>query len=107
MQDIDVPLTERDIPNVRFQNLKALKVHRVPTLKLTAENPTEIPIIFRVVRKKQPDWTDKIVLKPNFKEWVFRQQSAMCNFPYMDDLLQQSFNLLDIQQLPTINTMLE
>jgi hypothetical protein len=106
MQSYDAPFNERDLPIMRFTNLKALKVHRVNSfIGNTSSNPLDV--IFRVVRRKDPNWLNYCNLKAQADDYQRRNEARLNYIKEKDSLLVKAFEFLDVQDLPTVNRYLE
>lgn len=106
MQAYDVPFNERDLPIMRFTNLKALKVHRVNSFTGNISN-NPLDVIFRVVRRKEPNWLSYCNMKAQGDDYQRRNQARLNHIKENDSLLIKAFEFLDVQDLPTVNRYLE
>jgi len=100
---------EKKKASIRTANLQALRVHKLSNAKTSVnEKAPQIPRRNpETVCVKKPDWLGVLRLKPEIAEWQRKQRSECEQLQRADTLLRKSFELLDVQDLPTINRILE
>ena len=104
---------EREKAGIRLANLQSLKVHRLSAIRRAnavsqagdseGVNPMKG---FKIVDAKEPDWLGLIKLRPEPSVWQ-RRQNARLESCRKDHLLENAFSVLNLQDLPTVNKLLE
>lgn len=104
---------EREKAEIRFSNLQSLKVHRLSAIRkanfVSAPGGTEELTNlknFKILDVKNAEWLGFIKVKPQSSTWE-RRQKAMLEGCKKDQLLENAFNVLNLQDLPTVNKLLE
>ncbi|CAG9310909.1 unnamed protein product [Blepharisma stoltei] len=104
---------EKEKAGIRYENLKNLKVHRLTAIRKAyslSEQGGSSSIAsksIKIVSAKMPDWIHLIKLIPEVPIWYRRQKAKLAYLERNDQLLETAFNILDVQDLPTINKVLE
>ena len=107
----DAKPEEKDLPVIRYANLLALKLNAIvskppPGEPLPDTQPQE-SLPFKLVRLKPADWLDCVQFYPQPSEVQIRQDAELAHIRMKDKLLEKAFEVLDVQDLPTINKTLE
>ena len=104
---------EREKAAIRLSNLQSLKVHRLSAIRKAnsvaqANNNEEHNVLktFKLLDAKEAEWLGFIRLKPEFQTFQ-RRQKARIETGRRDHLLENAFKILDLQDLPTVNKLLE
>ena len=100
---------DKEITNMRMAYIQSLK--RSSTLK---KHGTEILPnsmtgykFLKPLSMKKPDWLHCRKITPQIPIWQRRQGVRLKEFNKEDSLLRSSFELLEVQDLPTINRIIE
>ncbi|OMJ74126.1 hypothetical protein SteCoe_27013 [Stentor coeruleus] len=100
---------EKDLVTLRMGYIQSLK--RGGTIKRYSTEilPHQMTgyKFFKPLSIKEPDWLNLKQLNPQIPQWQKRQQLRLNEFGKIDSLLKASFDLLDVQDLPTINRVIE
>lgn len=107
----DAKPEEKDLPVIRYANLLALKLNAIVSKPAAGEplpdsQPKEA-LPFKVVRIKKADWLECVQFYPQPNDTQLRQDAQLAQMQMVDKLLEKSFEMLDVQDLPTINKTLE
>lgn len=99
---------EKDITLIRLGNIQNLK--RASTIKKTIADIAPHQVtgykIVKVLSLKEVDWSLEKIL-PQIQPWQKRQKIRLEKFGKYDSLLKASFELLDVQDISTINRVIE
>lgn len=104
---------EREKAEIRFSNLQSLKVHRLSAIRKAnfvsepggTDETTNLKS-FKILDAKHAEWLGFIKVKPESSVWE-RRQNARLEGIKKDQLLENAFNVLNLQDLPTVNKLLE
>lgn len=104
---------EREKAAIRLANLQSLKVHRLSAIRkandVAQHGDLEEPSMlrdFKLLDAVVAEWLGFIKLKPEASVWEKRQRAKL-ELCKRDSLLENAFNVLDLQDLPTVNKLLE
>lgn len=104
---------EREKAAIRLANLQSLKVHRLSSIRkansvarLSESDDNNMLKTFKLLDAKEADWLGFVKLKPESSIWEKKQRARLENCK-RDFLLESAFNVLDLQDLPTVNKLLE
>jgi hypothetical protein len=115
----DASPQERDMPAVRYSNLRDIKAPRVGDVKRatmisqSAESKASKTSnvaqrsIAKIVRLKRSDWVECVVLTPRENNQSKLQAVRFAHMTTTDALLASFFNAADVQDLPNMNRALE
>jgi hypothetical protein len=110
----DASPDERDLPAVKYSNLKDIKAPKIGTVRRAAmtnqtfENRTAGPRgAFKVVLLKRTDWLECVTLTPRDTELRKLQDVRFSYISSTDSLLESYFSHIDVHDLPIINKSLE
>lgn len=104
---------EREKAEIRFANLQSLKVHRLSAIRKAnsvsqpggSEELTSLKP-FKMLNARAAEWLGFVKLRPQQAAWE-RRQRARLDSCKRDQLLENAFNVLNLQDLPTVNKLLE
>lgn len=99
---------EKDLTAIRMSNIQSLK--RGSTMRRLGTEIMTHSIsgykVLKVLSLKEVDWQAQLI-KPALPAWQLRQKMRLRKFNKIDSLLKASFELLDVQDISTINRVIE
>jgi hypothetical protein len=99
---------EKDLTAIRMASVQSLK--RASTVRRLGTDIMTHQIsgykVLKVLSLKDVDWNSQII-KPFVQTWQKRQKNRLFKFNKNDSLLKASFELLDVQDISTINRVIE
>ena len=100
---------DKDLISIRMSYIQSLKRGSTLRRNMTEILPQKISgyKFLKYLSIKEPDWLNLKQLTPQISLWQHRQNIRLKEFNTQDSLLRSSFELLDVQDIATINSVIE